>query len=289
MLNFIKQRCYNYALLMRLNRPLPMLLLLWPTLWALWIASSGHPSFKLLFIFISGVIVMRSAGCVINDFADRDFDKHVERTRNRPMAIGSVSRMEALILFASLCLVALLLVLQLNTLTISLAIPAVLLTICYPFAKRFTHLPQILLGIIFGGWGVLMAFAAQNHALPSSAWLLFFSACLWPVIYDTFYAMVDRTDDQRIGVKSTAILFNRYDRLITGLLQFAMWLLLMALGYILSLNLGYFLSIFVMGGFFIYQQYLIKYRDRDQCFKAFLNNNWVGLVIFLGLVLAYWH
>lgn len=289
MLNFIKQRCYHYAVLMRWHRPLPMLLLLWPTLWALWIASCGVPSLKLLLIFLGGVVVMRSAGCVINDFADKDFDKKVERTRNRPVATGEVSRIEALVLFAGLCCIALLLVLQLNALTISLAIPAVLLTICYPFAKRFTHLPQILLGIIFGGWAVLMAFAAQQYTMPPEAWVLFSSACLWPVIYDTFYAMVDRNDDQHIGVKSTAILFDRYDRLITGLLQFVMWSLFMVLGFLLSLNIGYFLSVLVMGGCFIYQQILIKHRDRSQCFKAFLNNNWVGLALFLGLVSAYWH
>lgn len=281
----IQQHLYQYALLMRWHRPIGSFLLLWPTLWALWIAADGLPSTKILAIFVVGVFVMRSAGCVINDYADRYIDGHVERTKNRPLATGQVSKAQALGLFVTLCVVALLLVLQLNWLTIQLAFVGVLLTMVYPFTKRFTHLPQVILGAAFA-WSVPMAFAAQANSIPPIAILVYLIALLLPMIYDTEYAMVDRLDDLKIGVRSTAILFGHFDRLMIGILQIIVILLCGLLGYFLSLGIIYYSSIFIAAGLFIYQQYLIKYRDPARCFQAFLNNNWVGLVIWLGLVFA---
>ncbi|MAT65042.1 MAG: 4-hydroxybenzoate octaprenyltransferase [Gammaproteobacteria bacterium] len=279
-------RFYQYYLLARLHRPIGTLLLLWPTLWALWLAAEGFPDPKVLAVFVAGVVLMRSAGCVINDYADRDFDPHVKRTRERPIASGRVSPREALVLFAVLCLIAFALVLQLNPLTIKLAFVGAVLAAIYPFSKRFTHLPQLVLGAAFG-WGIPMAFAAQTGELPRLVWLLFLVNILWATVYDTQYAMVDRDDDLKIGVKSTAILFGEADRLIIGMLQLLVLLGLGLIGGMAQLGLYYYLGLAVAAALALYQQYLIRNRDRDGCFRAFLNNNWFGGVVFAGLVLDY--
>ena len=279
-------RLYQYYLLTRLHRPIGTLLLLWPTLWALWLAAEGFPDPLVLGVFVAGVVLMRSAGCVINDYADRGFDPHVQRTRERPIAAGKVSPREALILFAVLCLVAFALVLLMNPLTIKLAFVAVALATLYPFTKRFTHLPQLVLGAAFG-WAIPMAFAAQTGALPQLAWLLFVVNILWTTAYDTQYAMVDRDDDLKIGVKSTAVLFGEADRLIVGMLQLLVLLGLGLVGGMAQLGLYYYLGLLVAAALALYQQYLIRNRDRDGCFRAFLNNSWFGAAVFAGLVLDY--
>lgn len=278
---------YQYALLMRLHRPIGILLLLWPTLWALWIAGNGKPSFAIVIIFVSGVIIMRSAGCVINDFADRHFDGFVARTKDRPLVNGKITPKKALILFVILTMIAFLLVLFLNPLTILLSLVGVALAVIYPFMKRYIHSPQFVFGLAFS-WGVPMAFAAQTNSVPSIAWLIFITNAFWCVIYDTMYAMVDKPDDLRIGIKSTAILFGNADRLIIGILQTTMITLLFLLGKILSLSIWFYAGLLITILFFIYQQYLIKDREQQKCFQAFLNNQWVGLVIFLGLVISYY-
>lgn len=279
-------RLYQYALLMRLNRPIGIFLLLWPTLWALWIAGNGRPDPLVFVVFVLGVILMRSAGCVINDYADRDIDAHVQRTANRPLAAGRVSTREALILFAVLCLIAFGLVLLMNRLTILLSVAGVALAASYPFAKRYTHLPQIHLGAAFG-WAVPMAFAAQTNTLPPMAWLLFLATVLWATAYDTMYAMVDRTDDLRIGVKSTAILFGAADRLIIAIIQIILLTVLIIIGVQLKLGVYYYLGLLLASGFALYQQYLIRHRDPVRCFQAFLNNNMFGLAVFSGIALHY--
>ncbi len=275
-----------YARLIRLDRPIGIWLLLWPTLWALWIAAEGIPPLHILVIFVLGTALMRSAGCAINDFADRNFDGQVERTRERPLATGQIAPWEALAVFAGLCVVALLLVIQLNQLTILLALPAAVLAGSYPFAKRFTHLPQAHLGLAFA-WGTPMAFAAVQNTVPTIAWWLLLATVLWAVAYDTFYAMVDREDDLRIGVKSTAILFGRFDRLITFGLQLGVVAVLVFVGWEMGRGLAYGLSLFVASGLVLWQQWLIRERERDACFRAFLNNHYFGAVIFLGLLLDY--
>jgi 4-hydroxybenzoate polyprenyltransferase len=275
----------NYLRLMRLHRPIGIFLLLWPTLWALWLAGHGHPDIKNITIFILGVVVMRSAGCVINDFADRNIDGLVARTRDRPLATRVVTTRAALGLFLILCLLALLLVLQLNLLTIELSVVALVLAIIYPFTKRYTHWPQIVLGAAFA-WAVPMAFAAQTNTLPTTAWLLFLAALFWPVAYDTMYAMADREDDQKIGIKSTAILFGRYDRLWIGIFQLLVLALLSYVGLREHLGIIYFVALLLAASLAVYQQYLIKNRNPQNCFRAFLNNNWFGLVIFLGIFFA---
>ena len=277
----------NYFYLMRLNKPIGIFLLLWPTLWALWLAGEGKPSVRIVLIFIVGVIVMRSAGCVINDLADRNFDGSVERTRARPLASHKVSVKEALVLFIILILIAFLLALSLSGLTVLLAAVGVLLAIGYPFLKRVTHLPQIGLGVTFS-WGVPMAFVAQLNQIPMKSWILFLAAATWPVIYDTYYAMVDRDDDIKIGVKSTAILFGKRDLLIVGLLQCLFILLLIVVGWLFNLHFVYYISLLFVAVLFAYQQWMTRDRDRDACFKAFLNNHWVGLIIFVGIVLSDW-
>lgn len=282
----IIERVIQYAYLIRLNKPIGILLLLWPTLWALWLSTNGSPHKKILVIFVLGVFLMRSAGCVINDFADRKVDGHVERTKLRPIASGKVSVFEALTLAALLALCAFLLVLLCNKLTIMLAFVGAALAFIYPFLKRFTHLPQFGLGIAFS-WGVPMAFAAQTGEVETSGWFLFLTCIVWPVIYDTMYAMVDKEDDVAIGVKSTAILFNDMDKLIVGLLQGLFIVMLIMVGLMFELEPIYYFSIAVVTLLFIYQQWLIKDRDSRRCFRAFLNNNWVGLVIFAGIVLSY--
>ncbi|MEC6909456.1 4-hydroxybenzoate octaprenyltransferase [Photobacterium piscicola] len=283
MLEITKARAFWQ--LARFDRPIGSLLLLWPTLWALFLAGDGFPKLDVLVVFVLGVVFMRAAGCVINDFADRNVDGHVKRTANRPMPSGKVSEREALGLFILLVLVSFLLVLTMNNLTIMLSVVAVILAAAYPFMKRYTHLPQLVLGAAFG-WSIPMAYAAQSGALPVVAWLLFAANILWTIAYDTLYAMVDRDDDLKVGIKSTAILFGRFDKLIVGLLQLATIMLLIAIGGILQLNQGYFWALLLAAALFVYQQMLIQGRQREQCFKAFLNNNYVGMVIFIGISLS---
>ncbi len=272
-----------YWRLMRFDKPIGILLLLWPTWWALLLAGAGQPSLKNSLIFTAGVALMRAAGCVMNDIADRDFDPHVERTRLRPLASGELGLKQAITALLVLMLLAFLLVLMTNTLTIKLAFAGVLWVLTYPFFKRFTHLPQIMLGIAFG-WGIPMAFAAETMAVPWTAWVLLGINILWSVIYDTMYAMVDREDDLSVGVKSTAILFGRYDLLIVGILMGVMIASLSCLGLFLDLSWPWYLAVFFALLLFAQQLFSVRKRDRDACFKAFLNNNWVGLVLALGLV-----
>ncbi len=279
------QRLKDYARLMRLHRPIGILLLLWPTLWALWIAAQGRPGLHVFAVFVLGVVLMRSAGCVINDYADRDFDPHVERTRDRPIAAGRVTPREALALFAALCLVAFALVLTLNRLTILLSFAGAFLAATYPFVKRFTHLPQFYLGAAFG-WGIPMAFAAETGTVPPAGWVLFAANVCWSVAYDTAYAMVDRDDDLKVGVKSTAILFGRYDRLMILLFHVLTLLLLVWTGALAGLGLRYHAGLAAALGFALYQQHLMRGRTRDGCFRAFLNNNGFGAAVFAGLL---WH
>ncbi|OGI48416.1 MAG: 4-hydroxybenzoate polyprenyltransferase [Candidatus Muproteobacteria bacterium RIFCSPHIGHO2_12_FULL_60_33] len=276
----------DYAMLMRLHRPIGILLLGWPTLWALWIAGQGRPDLRVFIVFVLGVVLMRSAGCVINDYADRDFDPHVERTRDRPIAAGRVSPREALTLFAVLCLIALALVLTLNRQTILLSFAGAFLAATYPFLKRYTHLPQFYLGIAFG-WGIPMAFAAQTGGVPPLAWVLFAANVCWSVAYDTAYAMVDREDDLKVGVKSTAILFGRFDRAMVFIFHIMTIVLLALAGALASLGLGYYAGLMAAPGFALYQQRLMRHRDRDGCFRAFLNNNWFGAAVFAGLLIDY--
>lgn len=278
-------RIKQYALLARLDKPIGILILLWPTLWAIWLASDGKPDLRVLAVFVLGVVLMRSAGCVINDYADRDFDPHVERTKLRPIAAGKVAPKEALILFAVLCLTAFGLVLLLNTLTILLSFVGAFLAASYPFMKRYTHLPQAYLGMAFG-WAVPMVFAAQVNQLPLVAWLLYLAVMLWALVYDTMYAMVDKDDDLKIGVKSTAILFGNYDRHIMAVLQLIILALLTWVGMLKQLGGFYYLGLAVAAGLSIYQQWLIRHREKPRCFQAFLNNNWFGVAVFAGIVSA---
>jgi len=271
---------------MRLNRPIGIFLLMWPMLWALWIASEGSPDLLVLVVFASGVVLMRSAGCVINDYADRNFDPHVERTRDRPIAAGRVRPKEALALFAVLCLAAFGLVLLMNRLTVMLSFVGVALAALYPFMKRFTHLPQVFLGMAFG-WAVPMAFAAQTGDVPKVAWLLFVATVLWATAYDTIYGMVDREDDLKIGVKSTAILFGEADRAIIATIQLLLLAALLMVGQTAGLGGYYYFGLLLAAGLALYQQYLIRERDPGACFQAFLNNNWFGAAVFSGIVLDY--
>lgn len=275
-----------YAQLIRLDKPVGWLLLLWPTLWALWIANQGTPTLHLLSVFIAGVFLTRSAGVVVNDLVDRDFDLHVERTRNRPVATGRVSNKEACGVIAVLALSAFLLVLTTNLLTVLLSVFAVCLTVLYPFMKRYTYLPQVFLGFAFS-WGIPMAFAASTGAAPAIAWLIFAANMLWVLVFDTLYAMVDRDDDVRIGVKSTAILLDDADRIIIGIIQVMFIAALYSIGRQAGLGAAYYAALLIAAALFIYQQYLIYDRKPGRCFKAFLNNNWVGLVIFSGIALSY--
>ncbi|MET0356752.1 MAG: 4-hydroxybenzoate octaprenyltransferase [Cellvibrio sp.] len=278
----ISARFPHFIQLMRLDKPIGILLLLWPTLWALWLAAKGIPSMKNLAIFCLGVVVMRSAGCVINDFADRKVDGKVARTQGRPLATGVITSREAIILFVVLCLTAFGLVLLTDPLTIKLSVGGLLLAFSYPFMKRYTHLPQVVLGAAFA-WGIPMAYAAQTGVLDKNMWLIYLTVVLWTVVYDTFYAMVDRDDDLKIGVKSTAILFGDQDRLITGLLQLTVLYSLILVGKAYALGWIFYLSLALAAGLFGYQQWLIRFRERQACFKAFLNNNWVGAVVFVGI------
>ncbi|QLE99200.1 4-hydroxybenzoate octaprenyltransferase [Neptunomonas phycophila] len=281
-----RERLAIYAQLTRFNKPIGSYLLLWPTLWALWIAADGVPPLSLLIIFIAGVFITRSAGCVINDYADRHIDGHVKRTAERPLALGLISSKEALMLFAGLMLLAFVLVLFTNHMTIWMSFGALALASLYPFMKRHTHLPQVVLGAAFG-WAIPMAFTAVNETLPLVAWLIFLAKLLWTVAYDTMYAMVDRDDDIKIGVKSTAILFGKQDKRIIGLLQIATLLVLLLVGTLESMTWPYYVGIVIAGVFFVYQQNLIKDRDRTRCFNAFLNNHYAELAVFVGIVVHF--
>lgn len=280
----LEDRIRQYAQLTRIDRPIGTFLLLWPTLWALWLAGRGQPDQWVVVVFICGVFLMRSAGCVINDFADRRLDPHVSRTRDRPLAAGRVTVPEALGLFVILCLIAFALVLTLNWLTVLLSLPAVLLAASYPFMKRFHHLPQIHLGAAFG-WSIPMAYAALIGQVPLVAWWLFAANVVWSVVYDTLYAMVDREDDLKVGIKSTAVLFGHRDRRFIGYLQLLLLGLLMVVGLLAKLGVLYYLGLFGAGWLALYQQYLIRNRDTAGCFRAFLNNNWFGLLVFCGILL----
>lgn len=279
-------RAVEYARLMRLHRPIGAFLLLWPTLWALWIGAEGIPPAAILAVFVLGVWVMRSAGCAINDYADRHLDPRVERTRDRPLAKGTVRPREALFLFAALMLVALGLVLTLNPQTIGLALAATVLAIVYPFLKRVTHLPQVWLGVAFG-WGIPMGFAAVTGTVPVVGWVLLLANVLWAIAYDTMYAMADRPDDIRAGSRSTAILFADADRKMVGVFQVAALAVLAAIGWRLEFGLPWHLGLAAAACLGVYQQRLIRERDRNDCFRAFMNNNWLGGAIFLGLAAEY--
>jgi len=272
-----------YWRLMRFDKPIGILLLLWPTWWALLLAGAGRPSLKNVLIFTTGVALMRAAGCVMNDIADRGFDPHVERTYQRPLASGELKLAQAAGAFVTLMTLAFLLVLLTNALTIKLAFVGAALAATYPFFKRVTHLPQIVLGIAFG-WGIPMAFAAQTGELPWSAWWLLAINIVWSVIYDTLYAMVDRDDDLAVGIKSTAILFGKFDILVVGLLMGLMVAMLAFLGMALELAWPWYIGLLISAVLFTWQLFIVRGRDRDACFRAFLNNNWVGAVIFLGLL-----
>lgn len=283
----MRAKLRHYTYLVRLDRPIGIYLLLWPTLWALWIAAEGMPNVTILLVFIAGVVLMRSAGCAINDYADRDVDPHVARTKTRPLAAGLITAKEALGVFAALSITALLLALLLNGLTIALSVVAVVLAATYPFMKRFHHLPQVHLGAAFA-WAIPMAFTAVTGVMPPLvAWLLFLAAVLWTTAYDTMYAMCDRDDDVKIGVKSSAILFGQHDRLIIGILQFCTLLLLAWVGILSDLGMSYWLGLLVAVGFSIYQQWLIRHREPMPSLHAFLNNHWVGMAVFIGIAVDY--
>lgn len=275
-----------YIQLMRLDKPIGIYLLLWPTFWALWIAGEGHPSVSNVIIFTLGVIIMRSAGCVINDYADRHVDGHVKRTQQRPLAQKVISEKQALALFAGLCVSAFILVLFTNTFTVYLSFGGLVLAFMYPFMKRYTHLPQVVLGAAFA-WAIPMAFAAQQNALPDVVWLLYVANVTWTVAYDTQYAMVDRDDDLKIGVKSTAILFGEADNLMIGVLQIITLISWLMIANTIGATWPVYLAIAVSAVLFGYHQMLTKNREREPCFKAFLHNHWVGATLFIGLFVHY--
>ncbi|MEW6647334.1 MAG: 4-hydroxybenzoate octaprenyltransferase [Pseudomonadota bacterium] len=285
-MSVITQRLREYVRLTRLDRPIGIYLVMWPMLWALWVAGEGRPDPLVFVVFMLGTVLMRSAGCAINDYADRHIDLHVSRTKQRPLAAGTIRPREAVWVFAVLSLLAFALVLLMNPLTIQLSVIGVLLAASYPFTKRYTYLPQAYLGAAFG-WAIPMAFAAQANALPPVAWLLFIANVLWSLIYDTMYAMADREDDRKIGVKSSAILFGRHDRLIIGLLQGVMFALFILAGLTLDMSLWYYLGLLAASGFAVYEQYLIRGREAQLCFRAFLNNHYLGASIFIGIALHY--
>ncbi|WP_370277507.1 4-hydroxybenzoate octaprenyltransferase [Pontibacterium sp.] len=282
----LKEKLTAYAQLMRMDKPIGTYLVMWPALWALWIAAEGVPDLKLLFIFVAGAFLTRSAGCAINDFADRKVDGHVKRTQHRPIPSGRVSPKEAVLLFSGFMLLAFVLVLFTNWQTILLSFGAVALTAVYPFMKRYTHLPQVVLGAAFA-WAVPMAFSAVTGTVPWYAWLIYGATVLWTVAYDTLYAMVDRDDDLKIGVKSTAILFGDADKLIVSILKILTLALLIGLGLHLQLSIWYYLGLAGAAVLFIRQQYMVRNRERDLCFSAFLNNHYVGLLVFTGILAHY--
>jgi 4-hydroxybenzoate polyprenyltransferase len=272
---------------MRFDRPIGIFLLLWPALWALWIAGEGRPDFLVTIVIVLGVVLMRAAGCVINDYADRDIDPYVQRTQARPIASGKVSSKQALILFSGLCLTAFGLVLLLNWMTILLSFVGVILAASYPFMKRYTYFPQAYLGLAFG-WAVPMSFAAQTQQIPEVAWLLYLATLLWALAYDTMYALADRDDDMKIGVKSTAILFDGLDRVFIAMFQVFVLLILYGIGEMLDFKWPYNLGLAVATALCVYQQYLIRHRNPVDSIKAFLNNNWLGMAVFIGIVVQYW-
>ena len=282
----LADRLHLYIQLTRLNRPIGILLLLWPTLWGVWIAGDGHPAWHIVFIFTLGTALMRSAGCVINDYADRDLDKHVQRTRDRPITSGRIAPGEALWLAAALALTAFLLILPLNDLTLLLSVPAVLLAASYPFTKRFFAIPQAYLGIAFG-FGIPMAFAAQLGSVPPLAWLLLLANVFWAIAYDTEYAMVDRDDDARLGIHSSALLFGKYD--VAAVMScYAITLALLArAGQMAGLGWIYYAGLAAAAGIALYHYSLIKHRRREACFKAFLHNSWFGAAVFAGIAAEY--
>ncbi|WP_028117067.1 4-hydroxybenzoate octaprenyltransferase [Ferrimonas senticii] len=286
MLAVVQDKFDAYRRLARLDRPIGTFLLMWPTMAALWLAAEGLPSPFVLGVFFIGVWLMRAGGCIINDFADRKLDGHVSRTKARPLAAGEIQSWEALFLFGALALLCWALVLQLNELTVRLAWGGIVLTVIYPFTKRFLPAPQMFLGVVWS-WSIPMAFAAQTGEVAPIAWLLFVANWCWTVAYDTMYGMVDREDDLKVGIRSSAIWFGRWDRHLIGLFQVIAMALLVAVGLVLNLGGFYFAGLAVMAGLFIYQQCLIIGRDRDACFVAFLNNNWAGAALFLGVVLDY--
>ena len=282
----LRERLALYYKLTRLDRPIGILLLLWPTLWGVWIAGGGHAPWHILAIFVIGTVLMRSAGCVINDYADRDFDKHVKRTKHRPITSGQVSPREALWLAAGLALAAFVLILPLNALTLLLSIPAVLLAASYPFTKRFLAIPQAYLGIAFG-FGIPMAFAAQLNDVPAVAWWLLAANVCWAIAYDTEYAMVDRDDDIHLGIHSSALFFGKYDVAAVMACYAVTLAILAAVGNSLHLGSAYFLGLLLAAGIAVYHYTLIRERQRDACFKAFLHNNWFGAAVFAGIALDY--
>ncbi len=282
----VQQRIMPYIQLMRLDRPIGILLLLWPTLSALWIAAEGMPDLTVLVVFILGVVLMRSAGCAINDFADREIDGSVWRTQNRPLATGELTARQAVYVFVGMALVAFILVSLLNSLTIWLSLGGVFLAATYPFMKRYTYFPQIYLGMAFG-WAIPMAFAAQTNTVAVMAWLLFLANIIWTTMYDTFYAMADREDDLLAGVKSTAVLFGDDDLIIQGIMQVAYIVVMVLVGLQLEMSFIFYLGLSLASALFVYQQFLAKDRQPQRCLQAFLNNNWVGLIIFISLVIHY--
>ncbi len=279
-MNFLPYWC-----LMRMHKPIGIFLLLWPTLWALWIAAQGLPSWPILFVFVMGTVLMRAAGCVINDIADRQYDKYVTRTQDRPLASGEISTLSAFILFTLLGLVAFVLVLTLNRFTIFLSFIGMALTVTYPLMKRWIHAPQLYLGFTFA-WGIPMAFAAVQNHIPLIAWWLYAADIIWIIAYDTMYAMADREDDIHLNIYSTALLFGHYDRLIIAILQGILVALLIVIAIVLHLTLLFYLALSVTAGCFVYQHQLIAKRQPQRCLQAFLHNNWVGLIIFLGLLVG---
>lgn len=279
-------RLMLYIQLTRLNRPIGILLLLWPTLWGLWIAGNGHPRWHIVLIFLLGTILMRSAGCAINDYADRHIDKHVKRTQERPVTSGNIAPSEALVLAAALALISFLLILPLNSLTLLLSVPAVLLAASYPFTKRFFAIPQAYLGIAFG-FGIPMAFAAQLNGVPPVAWLLLVANVFWAIAYDTEYAMVDRDDDKHLGIHSSALFFGKYDLAAVMICYFTALVLLAMAGQIVGMGWIYFTGLLTAASIALYHFTLIKHRNRDACFAAFLHNNWFGAAIFAGIAFDY--
>jgi 4-hydroxybenzoate polyprenyltransferase len=280
------ERLPLYLQLTRLNRPIGILLLLWPTLWGVWIAGAGHPPWHIVLIFVLGTVLMRSAGCAINDYADRDFDRHVKRTRDRPVTSGRITPREAMWVAVSLALAAFVLILPLNTLTLLLSFPAVFLATSYPYTKRFIVIPQAYLGIAFG-FGIPMAFAAQLGTVPPEAWLLLIANVFWAIAYDTEYAMVDRDDDIHLGIHSAALLFGRYDVAAVMSCYAVTLALLAAAGTMIDSGWPYYAGLIIASGLALYHYHLIKHRQREKCFAAFLNNNWLGAAVFAGIVSDY--
>ncbi len=283
----MRERLGHYIALTRLNRPIGILLLLWPTLWAIWISSEGRPDTVILAVFVLGTILMRSAGCAINDYADRDFDAHVKRTAQRPLAAGKISPREALMVAGALALIAFLLVVMfLNRLTLTLSFAALFLAAMYPFTKRFFAAPQAVLGVAFG-FGIPMAFAAQTDGVPPIAWWLLLANVFWTIAYDTEYAMVDRDDDVKIGIKTTALLFGRHDVALVMACYASMLLLMVFVGNVSAMGWPYYVGLAIAGGIAMFHYTLIRGRDREQCFKAFLHNNWLGFTVFCGIMFEY--